>query len=110
MSPHSRKTVRNPLFWVTIIAVIMFFLGRDLWLNLSSEQGGGFGRETAVWVLLVACGVAIGILLAQRRTKQLRRIVKCTNCGTRVSTRQFEENGCPTCGGDIFVNTEEYVK
>jgi uncharacterized paraquat-inducible protein A len=58
------------------------------------------------WVifLIILAIVVIGILISRRGS----RIVKCTNCGFRMTYNRFRKNGgCIRCGTDLYEETGE---
>jgi hypothetical protein len=55
-----------------------------------------------ITVILIILVVAILIWVSRRRT----RIVKCTNCGFRMTYKRFRDNGgCIKCGTDLYEET-----
>jgi len=114
MTRMLKRMSRSKIFWVFAVAAIMASISLTLWHTLSSEIAGyhGIGRETAVLITLTVGALIIGILLAQRRSKQLLRIIVCKNCGAKMTYKRFMDNGeaCIRCGSDLYKETNEYVR
>ena len=109
-----KRLAGSKIFWVLVVAAITALISLILWRTLPTEGMWGitFGRETAVLITLTVGALIIGILLAQRRSKQLLRIIVCENCGAKMTYKRFLDNGeaCIRCGSDLYEETDEYVR
>lgn len=102
------------IFWVFAMPVIMAVISLILWYTLPPEVVAlwGVGWKTTVFIALGLGVLIVGLFSAGSESKESKRIIECASCGTRMTYKNFQDNGgtCTFCGSDLYRETDKYAK
>jgi ribosomal protein S27AE len=68
------------------------------------------GTPSYLFTISILGIIAVFIFRAYVISVQKREIVRCPNCGNRMTRQHFQRYGCQKCHTDLFINTGKYAK